>query len=538
MSSTFLGRVVFITAISIAALGILYNLLLTTSAGKHVLLAFDAYLDDLQGGLEYNKNNRYLLGNFYPVSDEVQDIPLQVISGSIPKDLEGVFLRVGPNPVPAHTFRKLYHWFDGHGMVHSLRIRGQQATYSNAWVKTERLALDNLYGRVISPYVGEMRGLIGLLKILVLFPFKAKVFELSPLSGQANTAINVYDNKVYLGHEGSFPFEIRVDNDGHVSSVGHTSFNDALNYPVTAHPKIINGHLYFNGYSAVPNDKPLKYGVYCGASQQVTDYFTVDLPVTPFAHDFAVTSKHALLIESSIQFGTEQIMEGVFFNFQEKHKLRVGVLPLHNASASEIQWFEADKPYGSVHTLNAWEDGDDIFLYAPLSEAFDGALAKLSPFHMSQIHFRRSTGTMNVTVINADYIAEFPRLHPKYTGIESEFGYAGIQEEGVASFTGVLKFNLLTKVLVGVIKYGAGLLGGEPVTIPKPGAAGEASDGVYLATFIHNEQLDQAEWHLYDGTTMAPEAVVRLLVPNRRVPYGFHGEWISEEVLQGHIRSV
>ena len=69
-------------------------------------------------------SNRYLTGNFAPVHDEVTALDLPV-TGTIPAELDGRLLRIGPNPVGRPT-RRRYHWFTGHGMVHGVRLRDGQ----------------------------------------------------------------------------------------------------------------------------------------------------------------------------------------------------------------------------------------------------------------------------------------------------------------------------------------------------------------------------------------------------------------------------
>ncbi|MDQ6696134.1 MAG: carotenoid oxygenase family protein, partial [Actinomycetota bacterium] len=64
--------------------------------------------------------NRYLTGNFAPVHEELTAFDLPV-TGSLPAELEGRYLRIGPNPIndvdPA-----TYHWFTGDGMAHGVRL--------------------------------------------------------------------------------------------------------------------------------------------------------------------------------------------------------------------------------------------------------------------------------------------------------------------------------------------------------------------------------------------------------------------------------
>ena len=65
-------------------------------------------------------SNRYLEGNFAPVSEEITALDLEV-AGSLPDWLDGRYLRNGPNPTD--TDPETYHWFTGHGMVHGVLLR-------------------------------------------------------------------------------------------------------------------------------------------------------------------------------------------------------------------------------------------------------------------------------------------------------------------------------------------------------------------------------------------------------------------------------
>ena len=64
--------------------------------------------------------NVYLSGNFAPVTEEVTAFDLEVI-GELPADLNGRYLRNGPNPITA-VDPTSHHWFMGDGMVHGIRL--------------------------------------------------------------------------------------------------------------------------------------------------------------------------------------------------------------------------------------------------------------------------------------------------------------------------------------------------------------------------------------------------------------------------------
>src|SRR5262249_41283999 len=75
---------------------------------------------------------KHLLGNYAPVAEELTAYDLPV-TGTLPPELTGWYLRNGPNPADAASG----HWFFGDGMVHGVRLEGGRAvSYRNRWVRT------------------------------------------------------------------------------------------------------------------------------------------------------------------------------------------------------------------------------------------------------------------------------------------------------------------------------------------------------------------------------------------------------------------
>ena len=76
-------------------------------------------------------------GNYAPVADELTEFDLPV-EGAIPAELDGWYLRNGPNPRQATA-----HWFTGDGMIHGVRLEGGRAAwYRNRWVRTDSFEED------------------------------------------------------------------------------------------------------------------------------------------------------------------------------------------------------------------------------------------------------------------------------------------------------------------------------------------------------------------------------------------------------------
>ena len=85
-----------------------------------------------------------LTGIMRPVTEELA-VECEV-EGTLPPELDGVVFRNGPNQ-KYEPRTPAYHFFDGDGMAHGLRIGGGQAHYRNRWVRTECFELQEAAGR-------------------------------------------------------------------------------------------------------------------------------------------------------------------------------------------------------------------------------------------------------------------------------------------------------------------------------------------------------------------------------------------------------
>jgi carotenoid cleavage dioxygenase len=93
----------------------------------------------LQASTEGASLNPYLTGNYAPVTEEQTVTELEV-TGSIPRHLDGRYIRNGPNPI-SEVDPMAYHWFTGDGMVHGVRLRdGRAEWYRNRWVRSPEAA--------------------------------------------------------------------------------------------------------------------------------------------------------------------------------------------------------------------------------------------------------------------------------------------------------------------------------------------------------------------------------------------------------------
>ena len=285
--------------------------------------------------------NPYLDGNFAPVLQEITTQTLQVI-GELPPDLSGMFLRNGPNPQWSPIGQ--YHWFDGDGMLHGVRIHNGQASYRNRYVRTRGWQLEHEAGQAIWSGLLEPPQMDN--------PY-------GPGKNTANTALIWHAGQMLALWEGGSPHTIDVPT---LETIGESTYHGKLASPFTAHPKVdpMTGEMMFFGYSFAP--PYLRYGV-VSPTGELLRTVPIDIPVAVMMHDFAITENHTIFMDLPLTFSQERMQRGEpGLMFERNKPSRFGIVPRHGDN-SNIRWFESPGCY-VFHTLNAYEQGDEVVLIA------------------------------------------------------------------------------------------------------------------------------------------------------------------------------
>lgn len=514
----------------------------------------DRLLDKAQGSLEDNKQNRYLNGIFAPTLEEINvgaGLELEVISGALPDGLDGIFLRVGPNPWAAPT--KRHHVFDGDGMIHSLRIKNGKAFYHNAYLATPRLQFEKKRGHAFFQRIGEMTGFSGLAKVLLLD--KAKGAGLGPFEvGQANTALSMLpDGRLWALHEGSWPFEFKVSERGEVSSIGTETASGLLTTSVSAHPKVDRRteDIFFHAYmmdGGADRKTYLAYGHF-DKDVKLQEYFPLmNVSGPSFSHDMLLSEHYTIIMDTSIRFSPEKMVSGgSIFSFDSKHRARIAVVPRTAKSSTEVRWFETPVATGWVHPLHAWEEnnGKTLVLWAPLAMEANRTGGVIEGccdlWHVGEIRIDLETGTVTMDIVDkaGAYHGEFSRIRDDLIGQGAvRFGFTGASDRETKEdfdFIGFTKWDFQERKAAKELFFEKGWIGGEPIFIPKVKESGDRSDDGYLANFLYGSDANSTDFALFDARTMSPEPVVRLRVP-KRVPVGFHGTWVTRNQLDKHLK--
>lgn len=445
--------------------------------------------------------SRYIAGNLGPVDTEqtIDETRLQV-TGAIPTQLNGRYLRIGPNPAqpidPAN-----YHWFVGDGMVHGLRLNeGRAIWYRNRYTRTPSTLAA----------LGE--------------PPRQHAVQEGRQMSIVNTNVIGHAGRTFAVVEaGGAPCELTYDLD----TVGCTDFNGALPAAFSAHPKRdpATNRLHTVGYYWAHGPK-VQY-IVMDPNANIEFIQDIDIPsgANPMMHELSITETRAVLYDLPCVFDIDEAMRGTSLPYRWKPELgaRVGLLPINGG---DVVWCELDEPCYVFHSFTAFD--------GPNGTVIMDCVVHPRMFH-SDLHGpdegipRTERWTIDPATLRVkqqvlhDVASEFPRVDERLVGRQAQFGYSvGI---GKAWDHGPLVRTNFSSGAVETISHGQGRGTMETVFIPRTDDAPE-NDG-WLMSMVHDSNSQQTDLVILDAgePNAAPVATIRIPA---RVPYGFHGNWVPD----------
>jgi carotenoid cleavage dioxygenase len=445
--------------------------------------------------------SRYLEGNFAPVDLEVSAYDLE-IEGSLPRPLQGRYVRTGPNPIHADPVH--HHWFVGDGMLHGVRLAdGRAQWYRNRYVNAAPAAALKGVPEATGPTNGS--------------------------GGSGNTNVVHHAGRIIALTETSTPFEI----DPELETVARTDFGGPLPGGMTAHPKFdpVTGEMHVMAYYFV--EPFLRYHVIDASGRLVrTEELDVGGPV--MVHDMGLTESSVIAFDLPVLFDMDMVAAGhrLPYRWSDDYQARVGVMP-RRGTAADTRWVDIDPCY-VFHPLNAYDDGGDVVIDVVVYDTMfkrdlDGPTDTTQRFERWVID--ATAGKMRTETID-DRPQEFPRGDERLATKRHRYGYAlgtvlGEQGGGLSLTTSILKHDLDSRNTLEQ-PMGAGRTAGEFVFVPAADDAGE--DEGWLLGYVYDAATDKSDLVVLDAHDFGsdPVAVVHLPV---RVPAGFHGNWIPDRVL-------
>eukprot|EP00747_Dinoflagellata_sp_TGD_P103685 gnl/TRDRNA2_/TRDRNA2_169039_c1_seq1.p1 gnl/TRDRNA2_/TRDRNA2_169039_c1~~gnl/TRDRNA2_/TRDRNA2_169039_c1_seq1.p1 ORF type:complete len:498 (-),score=103.76 gnl/TRDRNA2_/TRDRNA2_169039_c1_seq1:146-1459(-) len=436
-------------------------------------------------------------------------------------------------------------------MIHCVRVEGGTAIYHCDFLETPRFKFEKRHGKEWFPRIGEFYGPTGLAKILTVIPKKTKLAGLKGdyEGGTANTAIGfTSDGKLWALNEGGAPFRFRLSAAGVPTSMGYDTLGGTLKESISAHPKFDQrtGETFFHG-------RKLMERFYMGrvADGKLVDRCEIKMP-DGFHHDMFITENYVVIVDGSMRFDPAGVVKKLpLWNFKPEEKLRFGVFPrsVGKMTAEAFVWIEAPVAGEIVHTGYAFDEDGKITLFSPCGfykeDKNHGVLGGFGPSRMKRfvIDVQQKTAEIHDVPGGEDLETEFPRIRDDRVGLRTRYGYSGWQEydadpaRGEFNFTGILKWDFQEGCLANKLHFPEGVVGGEPVFMPREGEKpGDADDRGYISMILWNEKKRESTYVVYDAQTLSPTPVVEFLVP-RRVPMGFHAQWITESQFQQQLQT-
>lgn len=459
-----------------------------------------------------NSKNPYLQGMYAPVANESTCLNLSV-SGEIPADIHGSYVRNGPNPQRAPE--AMHHWFDGDGMMHSVYLENGRAEYRNRYVRSQDFK-DDAAG------VSRVRGVM-----------EPATLERSPkvYKDTANTDVILHNGQLMgLWYISGHP--VRVD-PRTLETAGEETFSGKLPRHVSAHSKTDprTGEFLFFDYALY--EPEMSCGI-VDANNQLQSFQTIDLPGPRLPHDMAFTENYFVLHDLPVVF-TEQALRHHQWSIEVADQpTRFGVVPRSGAGGAKgrVQWFETDPCY-IYHVINAWEEGDDIVMLGckmvPNTYADGSAfgpyknMVEVLALNAVPCEWRMNltSGKCQARVLD-DAVGEFPAINLTMGGLRNRYAYVqSIARENTLKFDGIYKYDFVSGDKTHY-RYEKGVYGSEVAFAPRIGAVDE--DDGYILCFCIDEATQASELRIWNAKVIEKGPVARVHLPER-VPAGFHATW-------------
>ena len=436
----------------------------------------------------------HLGGNLRPVEREVTSHELAWF-GDIPQDIDGLYLRNGPNPKSGSS----RHWFLGDGMIHGVRLReGKAEWYRNRWVQTKQITDPS------APMVGPDG-------------------TIDHSVGVSNTHVVSHAGRILALVETSFPCEL----DSELGTLGPFDFNGQLTTAMTAHPKMcpLTGEMHFFGYGFAP-----PYLTYhrVDRSGELVQTELIDVPGPTMIHDFSITENHVLFMDLPVVFDLERAIGGDLpFRWDESYGARVGVMP-RGGSGDQTRWFDVDPCY-VFHPANSFELNESDSVKILFDVARYESMWKNGPHDFSArggLHrWEIDLGSGAVAEIPLDDRPfDFPRVADHLVGLPNRYVYGSmLATQGASSTNGLIRYDLDSGGSQRLEL--SGKEAAEPVPVAGPaGASGDEDDG-WILSYVYDQADDSSELWVLDAAVIEAGPVARVSMP-QRVPMGFHGSWL------------
>eukprot|EP01091_Cochliopodium_minus_P008360 TRINITY_DN1879_c0_g1_i1.p1 TRINITY_DN1879_c0_g1~~TRINITY_DN1879_c0_g1_i1.p1 ORF type:complete len:385 (-),score=89.34 TRINITY_DN1879_c0_g1_i1:54-1208(-) len=379
----------------------------------------------------------------------------------------------------------------------------------------------------------------GFLKIFFkIFIEKIKTKGKSKLDkeGTANTALEFHSKRLFAMVESDSPYQVTVPD---LETIGKYNFDGKLEHPFTAHPKVdpVTGEMIFFGYRM--EQKPYLFHSVASKEGKIIKTVPIDTDYPAMIHDFAICETHSIFLVFPLGLNMKEMLSGgSVFTLDLKKSAKIGIFPRYGDS-KDIKWFEISNGF-VFHTINAWREKDLIHLYACKAK-----FVSLNSDHVGDedngmyIHKWTVDLEKNKLVfddkIESGRSSDFPTINNSLLGRKSQYAYLSNLKLNEKSplFDSVSKVDLSSHKRTHTLEFGEKNYGGEFIFVKK--RDGKQEDDGYLMSFVHNEETNFTSFWILEAKDLS--VCTKLEIPYR-IPYGFHGKWVSRSDMESQIKTI
>lgn len=441
----------------------------------------------------------FLTGLHTPMSEE-RTITGLTVSGSIPHDLDGRYIRIGPNPATPPNPAS-YHWFIGDGMVHGVRLRdGKAEWYRNRWIKSRAVAAAR--GMTAAP--GPRNG----------------------RSETVNTNVMGHGGAIWaLVEAGGLPARI----DENLETVAFDPFGGSLKASFSAHPHLDpdTGELHAICYEGT--DQTTIHHVVVDKDGKVRREEPIRVHHGPSIHDCMITASYVIILDLPVTFSMRKLLggQGFPYSWNPNHRARVGLLP-RDGTNDDVIWCDVAPCY-VFHPSNAYETKDgkvilDVCAHSSMfAESSQGPDSESCPFERWTIDPLAKSVERHVLDLDSQ---EFPRPNEQYLGKPYRYAYTlalpTSRDPSFVNSSQIFKQDLVDRRRE-VHDFGEGRVPGEFVFVPRKQS--KAEDDGWLMGYVINVAADTTDLVILDAQNFEGSPVASIRIPHR-IPPGFHGNWV------------
>jgi carotenoid cleavage dioxygenase len=443
--------------------------------------------------------------------------PLRVaFDRPLPEALSGTIWRNGPARMRRGDTRYT-HWFDGDGMVHSFRLRGDAVVHAGKMIRTDKYRADEAAGRFLrdgfgtavpgsQPFARPDEANVANISVLPLGRELLALWEAGSPWRVDPTSLDTLGRKVWSPASDGLPFSAhpRIEADGSVWSFGY----------LTGSSKLALWRLRPDGSLATLR--------------------VIDAPNTDMVHDFAITDRHLVFLLMPLRLDPQAPRDAAFIDRLRWRDGEPSVLLLVDKDTLTVSHRAELPAHAFFHLGNAWREADTVTLQvmslggmASTMTAIRAAMAgqPAEGLGSAMLEVRMGLNDRRVRVERTPMRdAEFPVWDARRTGQTTRHLMALAAAESLPAggfgFNAIRRFDRVSGQVSG-FDLGAGMLADEHLFVPQPG--GGEGEGWLIGT-AHDRQAERTVLSVYRAQALGDGPVSQAVIP-RRLPPGLHGRF-------------